>query len=149
MNTPQSTPLAAECGLSDKGVRLQLWALEQRGLLVLVALEDPGRRRPREYRLDLDALEKLALNPGTSFRPEPRTALPRNDVPPEPSRTTTIEPSERETRPRTRSTSTDDELDGFADWYAAYPRMRDPGQARKAYRTDLKKTSPAVLLTAA
>lgn len=47
------------------------------------------------------------------------------------------------------SASANDEPNGFAEWYAAYPRKRDPGQARRAYRTALRKTSPAVLLMAA
>lgn len=50
--------------------------------------------------------------------------------------------------PRT-SPVPDTDQEGFAEWYAAYPRKRDPGQARKAYRTALRKTSPAVLLMAA
>lgn len=50
--------------------------------------------------------------------------------------------------PRTRA-APDADPEGFADWYASYPRKRDPGQARKAYRTALRKTSPAVLLMAA
>lgn len=37
---------------------------------------------------------------------------------------------------------------GFDEWYALYPRKKDPGLARKAYATALKKTDRATLLAA-
>lgn len=89
---PSNARVARECGLSDRAVREACRALESCGALVLVAMEQPGKHLPREYRFDLAVLERLAeaqndtpkgggnhVPPGTSFRPEPASA--RNVAP--------------------------------------------------------------------
>ncbi|WP_434626091.1 helix-turn-helix domain-containing protein [Azospirillum sp. B2RO_4] len=55
---PSVKRVAAECRLSPRKVQYILRDLEATGLLVKVADEDPGRRRGREYRLDLSALSQ-------------------------------------------------------------------------------------------
>jgi len=73
---PSNARVAADCGLSERAVRDAIRTLESMDLLVLVAAEQPGRHLPREYRLDLAALEKSAAEsgghdvpPGTTCRP--------------------------------------------------------------------------------
>ena len=86
---PSNGRVATECGLSDRAVRDAMRALEAAGVLILVALEKPGQRLPREYRFSLAKLVELAaelptntIEGGTTFPPEPPSA--RNDVPPSP-----------------------------------------------------------------
>lgn len=55
---------------------------------------------------------------------------------------TTFEPKSKP------STDTASEPEGFAEWYAAYPKKVGVGHARKAYRSALKKTQAKELLRA-
>lgn len=82
--------------------------------------------------------------------PHPTGAAAAPNPPLDPPREKrTDSPVSAPSKPRRVRADPDTEPDGFAEWYAAYPRKRDPGQARKAYRTALHKASPAVLLMAA
>lgn len=85
---PSNRRVMEECGLSERTVRETMRALEQCGVLVLVALERPGQNLPREYRIDLDALAKLStydesggqqMPPGSTRRPAPDAA--RQEMP--------------------------------------------------------------------
>lgn len=62
---PSNRRVAKECGLSERAVRETIRALEQAGILILVALENPGQRLPREYRFDLAVLTALADSPAS------------------------------------------------------------------------------------
>ncbi|WP_376957710.1 helix-turn-helix domain-containing protein [Azospirillum sp. A26] len=174
---PAVPTVARDCDLGERTVQEALRRLEADGLLVMVREADFSRRRPREYRIDVTVLGQMAephderrtgrrTGAGTApaqdahrcgshtgaesapvQEPHPTGAAAAPNPPLDPPREKTDSPAPAV--PKRTHTAPDDEPEGFADWYAAYPRKRDPGQARKAYRAALRKTSPAVLLMAA
>lgn len=63
---PTVDRVAEDTSLSERAVRTALRRLEEAGALVLVAREDSGRHRAREYRINLDFLAR-----GTTCRAAP------------------------------------------------------------------------------
>ena len=71
---PSVGRVAQDTSLSERAVRTALRRLEEGGALILVAREDSGRHKAREYRIDLSFFAG-----GTRCRPEPDAG--RNELP--------------------------------------------------------------------
>lgn len=69
---PSLARVANDCGLTDRAVRSAVRRLEAAGVLTVEQKEDPGRHRPRLYRIDLHALREgnSDASGGTTFRAE-------------------------------------------------------------------------------
>ncbi|WP_371732444.1 helix-turn-helix domain-containing protein [Azospirillum sp. TSH58] len=77
--------VARDTGLCLRAVRDAYRVLEDCGVLVMVAAEDPANHLPREYRIDLDRLRELAVasSPTADELDIPTTPPPAPDaVPP-------------------------------------------------------------------
>jgi len=80
---PSLAKIARETELCERAVRLAMRRLQAMGVLVLVA-PGGGRNRPTIYRLDIDALNALALvnpAPHAPFIEETRHVIPQNPAP--------------------------------------------------------------------
>ncbi|WP_434615437.1 helix-turn-helix domain-containing protein [Azospirillum sp. B2RO_4] len=165
---PSVKRVAAECRLSPRKVQYILRDLEATGLLVKVADEDPGRRRGREYRLDLGALSqspegctscrgagragvqvvrpKGARRAGVGVHdvhPEPPLDPPKNhqDLSGDLFGEQTPETAKVIALPAKAKTPAKPSFpeEAFNEFWTVYPRKTDEDGTRAAYREALKK----------
>jgi DNA-binding transcriptional ArsR family regulator len=64
---PSVQSLAAACGLSERAVQYTRRALEEEGLLVVVANAKGGRGKAREYRIDLERVQSITSVKGADI----------------------------------------------------------------------------------
>ncbi len=170
---PSVPRVARDCGLGERSVQGALRRLQNDGVLVMVREADFSRRLAREYAFNLSALETMTvpdddrrttctgaadapvqeMHRRTTCTPPVQqmhpTGAPRA---PQPSENPSVDPSEGITphpplldlTDCPKATTTPEAA--FAEWWAEVPRKVAKGAALRAYRTAIKRATPAELL---
>lgn len=148
---PSMPALVAATGLTDRGIQKAIPSMVQQGLIVV---ERSAGGRSNRYHLTLQEPRTTFTVPAPEtpnlIRGEPRTPFTVNPEPGSPSTPNHVrstpnpvhpEPSEAkvEARELTLSAQAVAAHDGFASWWAAYPRKIGKDAARTAYAAALKR----------
>ncbi|MCK6444405.1 helix-turn-helix domain-containing protein [Elstera cyanobacteriorum] len=159
---PSVPRIAADCSVDERTAQRAIARLREAGLVVLVAEADASKRRAREYRIDLTALNSHSEPPAQRHPRQnatPGVAPPLADCHPRHSAALGVadcHPTPGTAPPLTiiesslnRQSRRADDDEGFQAFWSVYPKKQAKADAQKAWKAAVKKTAAAKITAAA
>lgn len=159
---PSIPRISADCSVDERTAQRAIARLREAGLVVLVAEADASKRRAREYRIDLTALNSHSEPPAQRHPRQnatPGVAPPLADCHPRHSAALGVadcHPTPGTAPPLTiiesslnRQSRRADDDEGFEAFWSAYPKKQAKADALKAWKAAVKKAGADTITAAA